>query len=76
MSDPHELIAAQQLRALRAKEISSRDLTEHYLSRIDRFDGELGVFVTVAAESALDEAARADEKLAAVRPSRSSPRCP
>lgn len=65
MSDLHELTAAQQLRALRAREISSRELTGHYLARIDRFDAGLGAFVTVTAESALAEAARADERLAA-----------
>ncbi|MGW6928968.1 amidase [Lentzea sp. NPDC054927] len=65
MSDLHELTAAQQVRALHAKEISSRELTEHYLARIDRLGAELGAFVTVTAESALAEAGRADERLAA-----------
>ncbi|SDM33312.1 amidase [Allokutzneria albata] len=64
MSDVHELSAAQQLRALRAGEVSSRELTEHYLTRIDRLDAELGAFVTVVPELALRDAARADERLA------------
>ncbi|MEU3642140.1 amidase [Lentzea sp. NPDC034063] len=59
---PHELTAAQQLKALHAKEISSRELTAHYLERIERHAG-LGAFVTVN-ESALDDAARADDRLA------------
>lgn len=64
MSELHELSAARQLRALRTGDISSRDLTEHYLTRIDRLDGELGAFVTVTPEFAIDEADRADERLA------------
>jgi amidase len=63
VSDLHELTAAQQLRALRAHEICSRDLTEHYLQRIDRLDAQLGAFVTITPELALQEAARADERL-------------
>ncbi|MDX3658782.1 amidase [Streptomyces sp. ID05-26A] len=59
---PHELTAAQQLSALRAKEISSRELTEHYLARIERH-ADLGAFVTLN-EKALEEADRADERLA------------
>ncbi|MFD4637740.1 amidase [Lentzea sp. NPDC058436] len=59
---PHELTAAQQLKALNAKEISSRELTGHYLDRIERHAG-LGAFVTIN-ENALDEAAEADERLA------------
>lgn len=58
----HELTAAQQLKALRAKEISSRELTGHYLERIERH-ADLGAFVTIN-EIALDDAARADERLA------------
>lgn len=64
MSALHELSAAGQLRALRAKEISSRELTDHYLVRIDRWDAELGAFVTVTPDLARDDAARADELLA------------
>ena len=64
MSDLHELPAAQQLKELRDGSICSRDLTEHYLDRIERF-AVLGAFVTVTAELARSEAARADERLAA-----------
>ena len=63
MSDLHELSATEQLDALRSGEICSRDLTEHYLDRIDRLDAELGAFVTVTPELARKEAARADERL-------------
>ncbi|RFU84062.1 amidase [Streptomyces triticagri] len=64
MSDLHELTAAQQLAALRAREVGARELTEHYLARIDRLDSALGAFVTVTPERALEEADRADAQLA------------
>ena len=65
MSDLHELTATEQLTAMRTGEVSSADLTRHYLERIDRLDAELGAFVTVCPEVALAEAARADERRAA-----------
>jgi len=61
----HDQTAAQQLRALRRREISSRELTEHYLARIDRLGAPLGAFVTVSADIALAAADRADQLLAA-----------
>lgn len=64
MSDLHKLSAAEQLRALRAGEVSSRELTEHYLDRIARLDTRFGAFATVTPELALEEAARADQRLA------------
>ena len=38
MSALHELSAAEQREALRRRDVSSRELTEHYLDRIDRLD--------------------------------------
>ncbi|MGK3209217.1 amidase [Amycolatopsis sp. MEPSY49] len=64
MSEPHELSAAAQLAALRGGDVSSRELTEHHLGRIEKFDGGLGAFTTVAPDLALDEAARADQRIA------------
>jgi amidase len=64
MTELHELTAAEQLRALRDGTVSSTELTQHYLTRIDKFGEELGAFVTVTAGLALDEAARADDRLA------------
>jgi amidase len=61
--DLHELTAAAQLTALRLGEVSSRELTVHYLERIEKLDGELGAFATVTAELALDEADDADRRL-------------
>jgi amidase len=64
VSDLHELSAYEQVSALRRREICSRDLTEHYLERIDRLDAQLGAFVTVTPELARKEAANADERFA------------
>lgn len=64
MNQLHDLSVAEQLRALQGGELTSRELTEHYLDRITKLDAELGAFVTVDPELALRSAARADELLA------------
>jgi amidase len=52
----HQLTALEQLDWLRRGEVSPRELTDHYLERIERLDGELGAFVTVTAERARERA--------------------
>lgn len=47
--------------ALKNKKISSRELTEHFLTRIKQYDRALNSFITVTAEQALQQADRADE---------------
>jgi len=64
MSALHDLTATQQRRALRRREVSSRELTEHYLERIDRHSSALGAFVTVRPDLALHAADTADALLA------------
>jgi amidase len=56
--------AAEQARRLRAKEYSSRILTEIYLERIEKLNPVLNAFRIVYAESALAEADAADKALA------------
>ncbi|CAN5320698.1 amidase [soil metagenome] len=56
MFELHHLTALEQLDWLRRGEVTPRELTEHYLARIERLDGELGAFVTVTAERALERA--------------------
>ena len=51
-------------RALKARKISSEELTCTYLARIERFNPELNAFVTVLREPALAEARAADARLA------------
>ncbi|MCW2131099.1 amidase [Arthrobacter sp. VKM Ac-2550] len=64
MSDLHELSALQQRDAVRRGEVGSRELTEHYLTRIEALNPQLGAFITVTAEQALAAARDADERQA------------
>ena len=53
---------AQQAEMLRAGEVTSRELTELYLQRIERLDPQLNAFRLVMAERALAEADQADAR--------------
>lgn len=57
--------AGARLRALAAGELSSRELTEHVLERIDRADGPLGAVAARDDEAALAAARAADRARAA-----------
>ncbi|MCU1614997.1 MAG: Amidase [Frankiales bacterium] len=61
----HDLTALEQAAAVRAGEVSPTELVEHYLSRIDAFDADLGAFITVTPERARTAAAAAEERLRA-----------
>jgi aspartyl-tRNA(Asn)/glutamyl-tRNA(Gln) amidotransferase subunit A len=50
--------------ALKAKKISSAELTRLHLERTKRLNGELNAFITVTEERALADAGRADERIA------------
>src|SRR6185436_7637462 len=52
-------------RALRAKEVSSVELTKFFLARLEKYGAQLGAVVTITRERALAEAAAADADLAA-----------
>ena len=56
----HSRSLAALAESLRAREFSSRELTEHFLSRIDAHDGGLNSYVTVTPERALAQADAAD----------------
>jgi amidase len=62
-SGPHELSGLQQAAAIRRGELSSAELTEHYLARVDRLGDEVGAFVTVTADEARAAAAEADDRV-------------
>lgn len=55
--------AIEQAAMLRRREISSVELTELYLRRIDAINDDLGLFLTVVHEQALDAARVADQRL-------------
>jgi aspartyl-tRNA(Asn)/glutamyl-tRNA(Gln) amidotransferase subunit A len=61
----HTLSIKQLSEGLRARKFSSRELTQHYLNRIESFDPALNSFITVTAEAALAQADAADARLAA-----------
>ena len=52
MTELHDLTALEQGAAIKVGEVSSAELVEHYLARIERLDGPLGAFVTVTAGGA------------------------
>jgi len=52
----HDLTALEQAAAIRAGEVSSLELVEHYLERIDRLGEQLGAFVTVTGDRAREQA--------------------
>jgi len=60
----HAWTLREASRAIREKEISSRELTEILLDRIDRHNPAINAWITVLREKALAEAAARDEELA------------
>ena len=56
--------AARQAELIAAGELSSRELVELYLGRIERIDPQINAFRTVMAERALTEADQADRRRA------------
>ncbi|MCB0669038.1 MAG: amidase [Saprospiraceae bacterium] len=49
---------------IRNQKISSTELTQHYLSRIKKYDKTLKAFITITEELALEQAVKADQELA------------
>lgn len=60
MSELHELSALTLRDALARGDVSAREVTEHFLRRIDAFSADLGAFVTVTHDDALRAADHAD----------------
>ena len=60
----HHATITQLAEALRRGKVSSVELTDHCLARIERLDGGLNAFITVTPECARAQAERADERLA------------
>jgi aspartyl-tRNA(Asn)/glutamyl-tRNA(Gln) amidotransferase subunit A len=58
----HDKTLAELANALDAGELSSEELTRHFLDRIERLDGALNSFVTVVRERALEQARAADAR--------------
>ncbi|MHB8682789.1 MAG: amidase family protein, partial [Dehalococcoidia bacterium] len=64
MSDLPFASATGLVEALRGKRISSRELLDIYLHRIERYNPKVNAVVTLDEEAARTEALRADEDLA------------
>ena len=60
MTDVGLLSTVEQAGLIRRGEISSRELTEHFIERIENLDGEINSVITRDFETALDEADAAD----------------
>ncbi len=60
MSDPHDLSALALQDALARGALSAREVTEHFLRRIDALNPDLGSFITVTHDHALRAADHAD----------------
>ncbi len=63
----HDLTVTDQAAAIRSGDISSAEITEHYLDRIDRLNEQVGAFYTVTHELAREQAAAADKAVVANR---------
>ena len=63
MSALHDLTALEQSAAIRAREISCRELTEHYLQRSEVVGPQVGAFISLQAEAALERADALDQNL-------------
>ncbi len=60
----HDKSIAEMSAALAGREVSSEELTRHFLARIGELDGALNSFITVTPEKALEQARTADERRA------------
>ncbi len=61
----HEWTLLDAARAVREREVSSRELTRALLERIDRMNPRINAYITILPEQAMREAAARDEELAA-----------
>ena len=67
MADLTDLTLRQAAASLRQGEISSRELTQAYLNRIERLEPDLHAFITLVPEKALQMADAADQRLKETR---------
>jgi len=68
MAQPHDLTALEQAEAIRRRELSSVELVEHYLARIEAHGETVGAFVTVTTDLARAQAKAADDAPVEGRP--------
>jgi len=61
----YEMSAAMLARKLRNKECSSQEITQSVLGRIQAVEGQVGAYITLTPEQALETAKQVDKRLAA-----------
>ncbi|EHD22361.1 MULTISPECIES: amidase [Brenneria] len=61
----HYLDLLEAGRLIQSRELSSEELTQHMLDRIDNVDGKLGSYLTIMSEQAIRDAQTADREIAA-----------
>ena len=64
MTELHHQTLAELAAGLRARRFSSVELTQHFLTRIERLNPALNALITVTGDQALGAAAQADKQLA------------
>ncbi|MBB6170824.1 amidase [Nocardiopsis mwathae] len=63
MTEIHHLTAIELARAVRERELSPTEITDHYLARIERHDERVGAFITVTQEQARQQARNAEKRV-------------
>ena len=61
----HDRTIKELAAGLQAGDFTSVELTRHFLERIEALDGNLNSFITVTADTALEQARAADARIAA-----------
>jgi Asp-tRNA(Asn)/Glu-tRNA(Gln) amidotransferase A subunit family amidase len=61
----HEFSLTELVSAIRKREVSPVEVTEHYLRRAEERNEQIGAFFNIAADQALDQARAAEEELLA-----------
>jgi aspartyl-tRNA(Asn)/glutamyl-tRNA(Gln) amidotransferase subunit A len=64
-TDLHYLSITEAAELIRQRRLSPVDLTQAYLSRIERFDAQLSAYLLVTADQALEQARRAEAEIEA-----------
>jgi len=63
VTELHDLTALEQAAAVRDRDVSSLELTDHYLARIDKLSETVGAFITVTADLAREQARALDDEV-------------
>jgi amidase len=63
----HDMTVLEQAAAIRGRELSPIEITEHYLSRIERLNADVGAYFTVTVDLARDQAAAAEKTVTQAR---------